>query len=65
MNYENNPCFKPVLNQDNHFVHGEDEDMLLDEIGEELIRSGKWDIGVVHDSKQKSDLMHAVVDILV
>lgn len=64
LNYENNPCFKPVLNQDNHFVHGEDEDMLLDEIGEELIRSGKWDIGVVHDSKQKSDLMHAVVDIL-
>ena len=64
LNYENNPCFKPVLNQDNHFVHGEDEDMLLDEIGEELIRSGKWYIGVVHDSKQKSDLMHAVVDIL-
>lgn len=64
LNYENNPCFKPVLNQDNHFVHGEDEDMLLDEIGEELIRSSKWDIGVVHDSKQKSDLMHAVVDIL-
>lgn len=64
MNHENNPCFKPVLNQDNHFVHGEDEDMLLDEIGDELIRSGKWDIGVVHDSKQKSDLMHAVVDIL-
>lgn len=64
LNYENNPCFKPVLNQDNHFVHGEDEDMLLDEIGEELIRSGKWYIGVVLDSKQKSDLMHAVVDIL-
>lgn len=64
LNYENNPCFKPALNQDNHFVHGEDEDMLLGEIGEELIRSGKWDIGVVHDSKQKSDLMHAVVDIL-
>ena len=64
LNYENNPCFKPVLNQDNHFVHGEDEDMLLDEIGEELIRSSKWYIGVVHDSKQKSDLMHAVVDIL-
>lgn len=64
LNYENNLCFKPALNQDNHFVHGEDEDMLLGEIGEELIRSGKWDIGVVHDSKQKSDLMHAVVDIL-
>lgn len=64
LNYENNLCFKPALNQDNHFVHGEDEDMLLGEIGEELIRSGKWDIGVVHDSKQKSDLMLAVVDIL-
>lgn len=64
LNYENNPCFKPILNQDNHFVHGADEDMLLGEIGEELIRSGKWDIGVVRDSKQKSDLMHAVVDIL-
>ena len=32
LNYENNPCFKPALNQDNHFVHGEDEDMLLGEI---------------------------------
>lgn len=64
INYQNNPCFKPVFNQDNHFVHDEDEDMLLDEIGEELIRSGQWDIGVVRDSKQKSDLMHAVVDIL-
>ena len=64
LSYDNNPCFKPVKDENYHFVHGADEDMLLDEIGEELIASKSWDIGIINDNKQKQDVMHAVVGIL-
>lgn len=64
LSYDNNPCVKPVKDENYHFVHGADEDMLLDEIGEELIASKGWSIGVINDNKQKQDVMHAVVGIL-
>lgn len=63
LNYEKYHYLKPVENRCNHFVHGEDEDILLNEIGKELIKTGRWNIGII-DDKDRTKIAHEVVGIL-
>ena len=44
-------------------MHGEDEDILLNEIGEELLKIGKWNVGIVDDG-ERTQIAHEVVGIL-
>ena len=57
------PYLEPVEDRKNHFVHGEDEDILLDEIGKEILNIGNWNIGVVNN-EDRTEIVHKVVEIL-
>ena len=61
--YQKYYYLEPLLDRNNHFVHREDEDILLDEIGEELLKTGKWNIGIV-DEGDRTKIAHEVVGIL-
>lgn len=63
LDYQEYHYFEPTKDQANHFVHGEDEDTLLDEIGEELLEIGNWNIGVVNNG-DRTKIVHEVVGIL-
>lgn len=63
LDYQKYRYLEPVEDRENHFVHGEDEDILLNEIGEELLGIGKWNIGIVDDG-DRTKIAHEVVGIL-
>lgn len=63
LDYQKYHYLEPVGNRENHFVHGEDEDILLNEIGEELLKIGKWNVGIVDDA-DRTQIAHEVVGIL-
>lgn len=63
LDYQRYPYLKPVSNRDNRYVHGEDEDILLDDIGRKLLESGKWKVGKIEDS-QRGSIANEVVGIL-
>ncbi len=44
-------------------LHGEDEDILLNEIGEEILEVENWNIGIV-DDEDRTKIVHEVVGIL-
>ncbi len=63
LDYQNYHYFEPIQDRKNHFVHGEDEELLLNEIGEELLNTKKWNIGII-DIKDRTKIAHEVVNIL-
>ena len=63
MDYQEYHYFEPTENRENHFVHGEDEDILLNEIGEEILEIENWKIGIV-DDEDRTKIVHEVVGIL-
>ena len=63
LDYQKYHYFEPIQDRENHFIHGEDEDLLLDEIGEELLSTGKWNIGIINDG-DRTKIAHEVVGIL-
>lgn len=63
LDYQKYHYLKPLQDRVNHFVHGEDEEILLNEIGEELLKTGKWNISIV-DDQDRTKIAHEVVGIL-
>lgn len=63
MDYQEYHYFEPTENRENHFVHDEDEDILLNEIGEEILEVENWNIGIV-DDEDRTKIVHEVVGIL-
>lgn len=63
LDYQEYHYFEPTENRENHFVHGEDEDILLNEIGEEILEVENWNIGIV-DDEDRTKIVHEVVGIL-
>ena len=59
-NYLKQPYLKPVRVENHRSIHDEDEDYLCSIIGKELLKTGKWQIGVV-DDKQRDDIAKEVV----
>ena len=63
LDYQEYHYFEPTENRENHFVHDEDEDILLNEIGEEILEVENWNIGIV-DDEDRTKIVHEVVGIL-
>ena len=61
--YSVSPYFKPLEYMSHRVVHNDDEDYLSGLIGKELLKTGKWEIGVVADSR-RSEIAHVVVEWL-
>lgn len=63
LDYSTFPYLEPVKSRDFHYVHKEDEEQLLDWIGNKILSEGNWSIGVVDDNDRTS-VANKVVDIL-
>lgn len=60
---EATPYLKPIVFGNNRRVHKEDEDYLLDIIGNSILKTGKWGYGVIPDS-DRTIIANKVVEIL-
>jgi hypothetical protein len=63
LDYEKQPYLQPVKDPTIRKVHAEDEDLLLDMIGKEILESGKWSYGVVNDC-ERTTIANYIVDYL-
>lgn len=63
VDYDKRPYLKPLNIQNHRTVHTEDEDYLAGLIGKELLKTGKWNIGVVEDC-QRNEVAKTVVRML-
>lgn len=61
--FQNTHYLEPLQDCSNHLVQIEDVNSLLDEIGEELIKTGKWNIGIINND-ERTEIAHEVVNIL-
>ena len=61
--YITTPYFKPLNYESHRRVHEEDMDYLSGIIGKELLKSGKWEIGTV-DNTRREEIADVVVDWL-
>lgn len=63
LDYTNNPYLKPLSHRDFRKIKSEDENELLDGIGDEILTSGKWTYGIVKD-EERSVIANYVVGYL-
>lgn len=63
LDYMNSPYLKPIFDKNFRKVKPEDENELLDSIGNEILASGKWSYGIVKD-EERSIIARYVVDYL-
>ena len=61
--YEEKPYLKPLKVENHRTVHGEDEDYLSGIVGRELLKTGKWSVGIV-DNNRRCEIARTVVDWL-
>ena len=63
LDYLNNPYMKPLVDRYFKKIKSEDENELLDDIGNAVLDSGKWTYGIVKD-KERSTIANYVVGYL-
>ncbi|MFW2503469.1 hypothetical protein ACN078_20300 [Clostridium diolis] len=63
MDYLNNPYMKPLIDRNFIKIKAEDENELLDNIGRNILDSGKWTYGIIKD-EERSRIANYVVGYL-